>query len=166
MAAITKIRAADGALLRAEQVSRTPSRRVPGAAAGARASGPAASPAQAGGGKTRLGVPAAMLAHGTSDRFRIRLVGRQAETLLQLAAAEIAWHPDVFRIRIARASASLILWVRLGSDLEGDGANVVELVSEALRRIALGERSSAAPIESGHDAPLSRGLAFLKAVAL
>jgi hypothetical protein len=160
MAAITKIRAVDGAVLRAQQVSRAPSRRAPAAAT---ASSPASRPANSA--KMRLSVPAAVLAHGTSDRFRIRLEGRQAQTFLQLAASEIAWHPDVFRIRIGRASASMILWVRLGSDLEGDGARVIELVSEALRRIALGERNAAAPIESGHDAPLSRGLSLLKAVA-
>ena len=164
MAAIFKTPAIDGAVVRSEQVSRTPSPRAREAAAAARMSGPASS--QADGGKARLSVPAAVLAHGTSDRFRIRLEGRQAKALLQLVASEIAWHPDVFRIRIGRASASLTLWVRLGSGLEGDGARVVELVAGSLRRIALGERSCAAPIESAHDDFLGLGLSFLKAVAL
>jgi hypothetical protein len=149
MAAIFKVPAFDGAVVRSEQVSRTPSRRARDAAAAA-----------------RISVPAVLLAHGTSDRFRIRLEGRQAEAFLQLAASEIAVSPDVFRIRVNRASASMTLWVRLGSDLEGDGARVVAMVSETLRRIALGERRCAAPIESARDDALGLGLSFLKAVAL
>ena len=145
MAALSKIFAFNGAVVRSEQLVRTPSL-----------------PARAG----RVGAPAAVLAHGTSDRFRVRLEGRQAAVYLQLAAAEIASHPDVFAIRINRASASLVLTVRLGSDLENDGARVVALVSEALRRIALGERSCAAPIEHARDDALGLGLSLLKAVAL
>jgi len=140
MAAISKIRAFDGAVVRPEQAFRAPAPAVR--------------------------APAAVLAHGTSDRFRIRLEGRQAEIYLQLAASEIASHPDVFRIRLNRASSSLVLWVRLDSALEGDGERVRALVSEALRRIALGERSCAAPIETARDAPFSLGLSLLQAVAL
>ena len=113
-----------------------------------------------------VAAPAAVLAHGTSDRFRIRLEGRQAAIYLQLAAAEIASHPDLFRIRINRASTSLVLWVRLGSALEGDGERVRALVAEAMRRIALGQRSCAAPIETAKDDALGLGLSLLKAVAL
>lgn len=113
----------------------------------------------------RVNAPAAVLAHATGDRFRVRLEGRQAGMYLQLAASEIAAHPDVFRIRINRASACLVLWVRLGSSLEGDGARVQALVSETVRRIALGQRSCAAPIETASDDHFGLGLSLLKAVA-
>lgn len=152
MAAISKVRATDGAVVRSERLVRAPS--LP---ARARNLQP---------GKTAIRAPAAVLAHGTSDRFRVRLEGRQAEIYLHLAASEIASHPDLFRIRINRASLSLILWVRLGSELEADGERVVALVSEALHRIALGQRSCAAPIETAQDDHLGLGLSFLKAVAL
>ena len=156
MAAMSKVRAANGAVIRSEPFVRALSLPVPHAAAAARPDG----------GNTRLRAPAAVLAHGTCDRFRIRLEGRQAAIYLQLAASEIAGHPDVFRIRINRASASLTLWVRLGSNLEGDGERVLALVSDALRRIALGERSCAAPIETARDDHLGLGLSLLKAVAV
>jgi hypothetical protein len=156
MAALSKIRAAGGAFIRSEPFVRAPSPPAAHAAAAARPDG----------GTPRLRAPAAVLAHGTCDRFRLRLEGRQAQIYLHLAASEIAGHPDIFRIRINQASASLLLWVRLGSELEGDGARVLALVSDALRRIALGERSCAAPIETVRDDHLGLGLSLLRAVAL
>jgi hypothetical protein len=102
------------------------------------------------------GAPVATLAHGANDRWRIRVDGRQAHAFLDLAASELAWSPDVLRIRVNRASASLVLWVREGSELcGGDGSQVVALVSETLRRIALGQRRCAAPVESGEGLGLS-----------
>jgi hypothetical protein len=144
MAAISKVRATDGAVVRSEPLVRAPS--LPP--------------------RADVRAPAAVLAHGTSDRFRIRLEGRQATIYLQLAAAEIAPHPDVFRIKVNRMSSSLVLWVRLGSELEGDGERVLALVSDALRRIALGERSCAAPIETVREDHFGLGLSLLQAMAL
>jgi hypothetical protein len=113
-----------------------------------------------------VSAPVAVLAHRTSDRFRLRIEGRQAGAFLQLAASELAWSPDVLKLRINAASASLTLWVRDGSDLAaGDGERVVALVCEALRRIALGQRACAAPIENARDDGLGFGLSLLKAVA-
>ena len=155
MAAISKVRAFDGAVVRAEQAARVPSQRARDA-----------SPVRPDRGAPRINAPAAVLAHGSRDRFRIRLEGRQAGLYLQLVAAEIASCADLFRIRVAPASSSLVLWVRLGSALEGDGARAVALVSEALRRIALGERRCDAPIETADADHLGLGLSFLKAVAL
>ena len=158
MAAISKVRAFDGAVVRAEQAVRAPSQRASSLRAHR------AAPADRG--APRINAPAAVLAHGSRDRFRIRLEGRQAGLYLQLVAAEIASCADLFRIRVAPASSSLVLWVRLGSALEGDGARAVALVSEALRRIALGERRCDAPIETADADHLGLGLSFLKAVAL
>jgi hypothetical protein len=152
MAAMSKIRAADGAFVRSEPLVKAPS--LPARADGLQLA------------VTGVRPPAAVLAHGTSDRFRIRLEGRQTAIYLQLAASELAWHPDVFRIRVNRTSSSLVLWVRLGSALEGDGERVLALLSDALRRIALGERSCAAPIETARDDHLGMGLSLLRAVAL
>lgn len=110
--------------------------------------------------------PAAVLAHATGDRFRIRLEGRQADLFLQLAASEIASSQDLLKIRINRASSSLTLWVRAGSELEGDGERVTALVSEAVRRIALGQRSRPVPIETAQNDGLGLCLSLLQAVAL
>lgn len=140
MAAMFKLRAVDGADVRHQALARTPARPV--------------------------AAPAAVLAHGAGDRFRIRLDGRQAAIYLKLAAAEIASHPDLFRIRINPASKCLVLWVRLGSDLEGDGERVRAVVDAALNRIALGQRSCAAPIDTAKDDAFGLGLSLLKAVAL
>lgn len=102
-------------------------------------------------------VPTAVLAHGTSDRLRIRVEGRQADLFLELAAAELAWHPDILRIRVNRGACSLTLWARDGSEL-ADGTAAVALVSEILRRIALGERRGPAPIETSDGLGLSHVL--------
>ena len=47
-----------------------------------------------------------------------------------------------------------------------DGERVAAVVSQALRRIALGQRGSPAPIETARDDALGLGLSVLKAVAL